>query len=72
MTNNYNLKILIVEDEVFIADFIETILNDAGYFNIQKAHNKLEAQKSITNNTLDIILMDININGKMEGIELVK
>lgn len=72
MTTNTSIKIFIVEDEVFIADFIESTLIRAGYKNIYKAHSIKEANLVINNNIIDVVLMDINIESKMEGIELAK
>lgn len=62
-------KILIVEDERIIAESIESSLHSMGYEVTSIVDN---GEKSITNaerDNPDIILMDIRINGDMDGIE---
>lgn len=65
-----NIRILIVEDEVLIADYIRDILNNNGFNNISMAHTVTEAQQKIDNIQPDVILMDINLEGHYEGISL--
>lgn len=65
-------KILIVEDEVLIAEFVLELLQEENYTQVQMAHEKEEAIKLIRDFLPDIILMDINLNGKNSGIELSK
>jgi DNA-binding LytR/AlgR family response regulator len=65
-------KILIVEDEVLIAEFILELLEEENYIQIKIAHDKEEAISLMQKFLPDIILMDINLNGKNSGIELSK
>ncbi len=65
-------KILIVEDQVLIADYINNLLSDEGINNIEIAYDIETAQKKIINFQPEIILLDINIEGKDSGIELAK
>jgi len=67
---NKNIKVLIVEDEVLIADFIEEILNDSNYFNIEVSYNYEDALIKMHHFNPDVILLDINLNGFQSGIEL--
>lgn len=69
---NQTPKILIVEDEVIIAEFIMELLQEENYTQIEMAHDKEEAVNSMQNFLPDIILMDINLNGKNSGIELAQ
>ncbi len=69
---NTNVKILIVEDEVLIANFLKNELAKEGFLNVEMAHNKTNAQKAFKQISPHIILMDINLDGHYEGIELAK
>jgi two-component system cell cycle sensor histidine kinase/response regulator CckA len=63
-------KILIVEDEGLIAEGIESSLRKAGYHVAGTAGSGLEALEQIAGNKPDLILMDIHLQGAMDGIEL--
>ena len=65
-------KILIVEDEIIIADYIFNILSKEGYANIRLAHKTHTALEAIKTFEPEIILMDINLSGVNDGIELAK
>ena len=65
-------KILIVEDEILIADYLMDILREEGFMNIVMAHDLEGALDAMHSFLPDIILMDINLNGKNSGIELVR
>ena len=67
-----NTKILIVEDEILIADFIADFLNKKGFSNIEMAHKPEIAVKFFQSFEPEIVLMDINLNGENAGIELAK
>ncbi|WP_320814321.1 response regulator transcription factor [Flavobacterium sp.] len=64
------IKLLIVEDEIFIADYIQEILEEANFTNIQQANSPEEAIKKLYAFQPDIVLMDINLAGQNEGITL--
>ena len=65
-------KILIVEDEVLIAEYIRDMLLEEGLKIIDLAHNSEDAREKMKSYNPDIILMDINLNGINSGIELAK
>lgn len=65
-------KILIVEDEILIADYLQEILREENFTIVKMAHDKEEALLQMETFQPNIILMDININGEKSGIELVK
>lgn len=67
-----NVKILIIEDEIIIADFIYNILNKEGFTNLKMAHKENTAIDTMQSFLPEIILMDINLNGENSGIELAK
>ncbi len=69
---NFEVKILIVEDEVLIASYIFKILVAEGYTNLKMVHEYEEAVDVMTTFLPDLILMDINLSGINSGIELAK
>ena len=72
MNKLYDTKILIVEDEIIIADYIEELLLEENFKHITIANNKETALIKMTSFLPDIILMDINLKGENEGISLAK
>jgi len=62
-------KILIVEDEIIIAEDLERKLKSMEYDIIGIASSGEEAIKKIKENNPDLVLMDIVIHGMMDGIE---
>lgn len=63
-------KILIVEDEMIIAANISLQLTSLGYTITGLIPRVDEVITSINQNTPDIILLDINLNADIDGIEL--
>ncbi|TXI82629.1 MAG: response regulator transcription factor [Crocinitomicaceae bacterium] len=66
----YSTKILIVEDEIIIADYIGELLEKEGFTQIEIANDIEEAKKHIASFNPELILLDINIHGENEGINL--
>ncbi|MCF7561786.1 response regulator [Sabulilitoribacter multivorans] len=66
------VKILIVEDEMLIAANISLQLTTLGYEVTGIIPRGEEAIVHIKENKPDILLMDINLKGKLNGIETVK
>ena len=64
------VNVLIVEDEVLIAQDLSEILYDVGYKSIHKARSYKQAIDHLQNNTIDFALIDINLNDKNDGIQL--
>lgn len=64
-------KILIVEDEMIIAANISLQLKNLGYQVTATIPRGNEVLPSIENFPPDIILMDINLNGDLDGIDVV-
>lgn len=70
MNKLLDTKILIVEDEIIIADYIEELLQEEQFTKITIANTKESALKEMASFLPDIILMDINLKGVNDGIEL--
>jgi len=66
------LKILIVEDEILIAEDMSADLEDLGYEVVDIAISDKECLTAFEKYSPDIILMDVNIKGELDGIELTK
>ena len=69
---NKNIKILIVEDEVLTAKMIQAELRRSGYRVCQHVTTGEEAVSAVAQEPVDIILMDIGLPGKINGIEAAK
>jgi PAS domain S-box-containing protein len=65
-------KILIVEDEWIIANDIKSSLKDLGYNVVAVAATGNEAIEKAKSQTPDLILMDIVLQGDIDGIEASK
>lgn len=66
------VKILIVEDELIIAEKMAKILNEIGYLHVGTAINYQEGIALFKETNPDMILVDINLKGLPDGIELVR
>lgn len=66
------VKILVVEDEIIIADNICDALNDLGYQALEPAINYTEAIATIEEEKPDIAILDIQLSGKKTGIDIAK
>jgi CheY-like chemotaxis protein len=64
------IKILIVEDEAIIALYLETVLCSAGYTVTATAVSGEQALQCVTADRPDLALMDVNLLGGMDGIEV--
>jgi len=65
-----NKQILIVEDERLIALNHKLILKDLGFVNAIIVSNGEEAMEYVKNKKPDLILMDINLENKMDGVDV--
>lgn len=65
-------NILIVEDEVLIATQIQMFLEFNGYNCVGIAVDYTDAIELLENEHIDLILLDVKINGLKDGIDLAK
>lgn len=68
---NYYEKIVIVEDERIIADDLQLTFKSWGYNNVVIVSSAEDLLEHLDNIKPDLILMDIMLQGKMNGIEAV-
>ena len=64
------LKILIVEDNLSFALELEMLLDEMGYTDTLRADHSGTALDYIYSQEPDLILMDIDINGNLSGLQL--
>ncbi|MGE8424922.1 MAG: response regulator [Sphingobacterium siyangense] len=68
-----NLKILIIEDEMIIARFIELLLQSMyPGFQVNIALSVDEVTTYMDTNTPDLVLCDIQLNDRLDGIQLME
>lgn len=65
------ISILIVEDEVLTAMFMEKLLKRKGYNVLKRLSTGEEAVEFAVINKPDLVLMDIRLAGKIDGIEAI-
>lgn len=66
------VKVLIVEDDFFIAEGLESALKEFGYRVTAIANSCESTLESIRKNPPDIVIMDISIQGNEDGIDTAK
>ena len=69
---NTNIRILIVEDEMLIGAKISLFLTELGYEVTGLLPRAEEALQHVRNNMPDIALLDIRLQGEMDGISLAE
>ena len=66
------LKVLIVEDEPIIRVFLKSLVKNSGHEVVALVANGEDALDIINTKELDLIFMDINIDGTLDGISVVR
>lgn len=67
-----NIKILIIEDEVLIAEHIKDYLTGFGFGQIYLAHSKNTAIQAIEHIAPDLILLDLHLQAPKDGLDIAK
>jgi FOG: CheY-like receiver len=70
MVKKDRVKVLIVEDEKIVAMDIKAMLERLGYDVPTMVSTKEEAAKKIEETDPDLVLMDIMLNGAMDGVDI--
>lgn len=65
-----HLNILIVEDEVLIAEDLKDILKTFGLKKIEMVHDKASALENLRLNKPDIAILDIRMEKELDGLEI--
>lgn len=66
------MKILIVEDEMIISEDVAMMLEDCGYTVVGQAMDFEEAISLIESEKPDLVLLDINLQGDKDGIDVAE
>jgi DNA-binding LytR/AlgR family response regulator len=66
------LKVLIVEDELIVAEDLKSMLQSYGYENSGIAYNYTEAIDVLDKSGVDVALLDINLGGNKTGVDVAK
>jgi DNA-binding NtrC family response regulator len=64
-----NQSILIVEDDAMSYESLKRILEDIGYRHLTHVTNGMDALAKVKEQSFDIVLMDIGLEGKLDGID---
>ena len=72
MAENQRGNILVVEDEIIVALDLKRCLQGMGYQVVQVVTSGEKAVTAAKNKKPDLVLMDIRLQGKMDGIEAAK
>lgn len=67
-----SVRILIVEDELIIAEDIKEKIEGFGYIAVEVADNFDDAMNAIEKQNPDLILLDIGLKGSLSGIDIAK
>jgi len=65
------LEILLIEDEFIIAKDIKVLLSKNNFASVDYARNYKEALDLFEKKSYDLIISDINLNDKKDGIEII-
>ena len=63
-------KVLVVEDEALVAEMIREALTQTEFEVHAVAFTKESALKYLSDYPFDVVLLDINLDGKFEGIDV--
>lgn len=70
-STDQTLKILLVEDDHWMADFVMSLLTKYPEYVVIRMPNGMDAFRYLSNNKVDLILTDI-LMPEMDGIELIQ
>ena len=71
ITDAERIRVLFVEDEFFIREWIAESLSEQG-FAVDSVTNAVDALSQITRAPIDVLLTDINLPGGMDGAALAR
>jgi two-component system, response regulator PdtaR len=66
------IKVLIVEDDAFQALLVDKLITKMGFSTIGKVASGEDAIKTVLEKKPDIILMDISLEGEVDGITAIE
>lgn len=72
ITTSGNFNILYVEDNPANLRLVSKILSEEGNINLIDASNAEQAFELLTDNTFDLILLDIHLPGEVDGFDILR
>lgn len=66
------LRVLIVEDEVLIADFVADLVEEAGYQVAGVVATGEAALTRLSSGGISLVLLDIKLKGRLTGIDVAR
>jgi CheY-like chemotaxis protein len=67
---NGRLRVLVVEDEWLVADYIADVLEEAGHEVVATASTGERAIEHLKQEGIDVALLDITLKGSLSGIDV--
>lgn len=64
------MKILLAEDDTFLADGLSMVLRDSGY-SVDVENNGLNADSAVSVNSYDLLILDLNLP-KLDGLDVLR
>jgi CheY-like chemotaxis protein len=71
VTRNQPIRILLVEDECLIGEWVAEALTEQG-FAVETVTNASDALRHLTSEPVDVLFTDINLPGVMDGAALAR
>jgi two-component SAPR family response regulator len=65
-------NVLIIEDIKLVAKDMSKVISKNGYSIAGISDNINDAESIVKNNNVDLAIVDLNLNGKLSGIDLAK
>jgi len=69
---NGRLRVLVVEDEWLVADYIVDVLEEAGHDVVATVATGERALEHLEQAAVDVALLDINLKGGLSGIDVAR
>lgn len=69
---NGSLRVLVVEDEWLVADYIVDVLEEAGHEVVATAATGEKALEHLEQEAIDVALLDITLKGSLSGIDVAQ
>lgn len=66
------IRILIIEDEVLIAEDLAEMCRSFGYNTLEPAYGPGDALNKLNSEPVDLVILDINLESKINGIEIAE
>lgn len=64
------LRVLVVEDELLIADYLGQVIEDAGHEVVGMASSVAEALRLLDGAPVDLVSLDVKLPGGADGVDL--